>query len=420
MKRESAGPVTSRIVRGILAISGGTAVGQVALLLSSPLLSRLYTPEDFAVLTVVTSCAMPLAMVLTLRFESAVPLPKDEDRSRALALTAMVSAAAMTLALLALTGVLAAIGVNLIEPLGIGMWALSIPALALVLAVYRTALQWSLRQQKYRSIGLRNVAQSLSTVAAQVGGGLRELSQTGLVGGYIVGQVLGTVLLLKGSNLFRGVAFSVAQDAIKSYTRFALTLTPAGLINTLGVYAPAVIVTALYGPVVGGSFGFAQRLLWGPVTLLGQAIAQVYLAEVADIRRRDAGNPRQLFWKATYGLGAAGLAVGLSIALGAPWLFELIFGQVWREAGIMASVLSLQIASQLVASPLSQTLIAFERVNVQFVWDSARLVAVVGVICISFWFGAGPIACLFAFSVTSTLMYIISWELSRRTVSAKR
>ncbi|MBB0992402.1 oligosaccharide flippase family protein [Dietzia sp. SLG510A3-30A2] len=420
MKRERSNFVTSRIVRGIAAISGGTAIGQVALLLSAPLLSRLYTPEEFAVLTVVTSCAMPLAMVLTLRFESAVPLPKDESLSRSLAQIAMVSAIVMTMAILVAGGALAALGVNPLEPLGIGIWALLVPILALVLAVYRIALQWSLRQQKYRMIGIRNVAQSLSTVAAQVGGGLRNLGEAGLVGGYILGQVVGTLLLFRGATLFKGVAISVAKTAIKSYMRFALALTPAGLINTLGVYAPAVLVTALYGPVVGGSFGFVQRVLWGPVTLLGQAIAQVYLAEVADMRRREDGSPRQLFWKATFGLGAAGLSIGTAIAVGSPWLFELVFGEVWREAGLMASILSIQIASQLIASPLSQTLIAYERIGVQFAWDSVRLIAVAGAIGFSSWFGAGPLVCIAAFSVASTFMYMASWELSRRTVSARQ
>lgn len=405
-----------RFLRGVIAISGGTAIGQAALLASAPLLSRLYSPTEFAVLTVVTSCAMPLAMVLSLRFESAIQLPQNDDESRGLAQVALTLSAIFTVILCGALLIFDLFGFSLLAPLGLGNWVYAVPVLALVLAWYRTLMQWTLRRQAYRAVGLRNIALSFSTIGAQVAGGLRGLGAAGLVLGYVAGQLVGVLLLVRGSQVFAKVQYKRVKRVLPRYSRFALTLTPSGLINSLGVYAPAVFLTAMYGPVVGGSFGFAQRILFAPVTLLGQSMSQVYLAEVTDIRRRESGNPRRLFYRSTLWLGGAGILVALIIGLGAPWIFQFAFGEVWREAGVMASVLAVQVAAQLVASPLSQTLIAYEKSGWQLAWDVSRLVSVALVFGSAAALNLGPIACLVVFSAVSTILYIISWVLSRRAL----
>lgn len=45
----------SSFARNVAVLAGGTAVGQAIVVLASPILTRLYTPEDFGVLAVYTS-----------------------------------------------------------------------------------------------------------------------------------------------------------------------------------------------------------------------------------------------------------------------------------------------------------------------------------------------------------------------------
>jgi O-antigen/teichoic acid export membrane protein len=59
----------------VLQVAGGTALTQGLLVAASPLLTRLYSPEDFGVLAVYMSLVVFVVIGATLRYECALPLP---------------------------------------------------------------------------------------------------------------------------------------------------------------------------------------------------------------------------------------------------------------------------------------------------------------------------------------------------------
>lgn len=70
----------SSFARSVAVLAGGTAAGQAIVVLASPIITRLYTPEDFGVLAVYSSLLGILSTVAALRYELAIPLSeKDED-----------------------------------------------------------------------------------------------------------------------------------------------------------------------------------------------------------------------------------------------------------------------------------------------------------------------------------------------------
>ncbi len=66
-------------MRNVAIMLSGTASGPVISVLIMPVLTRLYTPEDFGVLTLFTSFLTVLVAMPTLRYEAAIPLPDNEE-----------------------------------------------------------------------------------------------------------------------------------------------------------------------------------------------------------------------------------------------------------------------------------------------------------------------------------------------------
>ena len=58
-----------------MTLSTGEMVAQVLLLASAPIMTRIYTVEDFGVYGVFSTLAMPLLIVACLSYDRAVPLP---------------------------------------------------------------------------------------------------------------------------------------------------------------------------------------------------------------------------------------------------------------------------------------------------------------------------------------------------------
>lgn len=393
----------------------GTGAGQVLALAVSPLLSRLYDPTDFGVFSVVTGIGMVAGTAVALRYELAVPLPEDDEDARALVSLGLYATAAGSLVLLLAVLVLAPTLGRVLSLDASQRWFLAVPLLAASFASFRVLNQWALRQQRYAAVARRNLLQSVTQVLIQLAAGLRA-GPGGLLAGVAVGQAVGAASLLPGSGLSLVRSRARLRDAALRFRHFPLLLMPAGVINAAGLYVPVVLVAATYGTTAAGWLGFTQRVLAFPVTLVGQAVAQVYLGELARNRRERTGRERRLFRLASTRLALVGAGIGLTLGVLAPTLFPVVFGEPWRTSGLMAQALAISLALQLLASPLSQTLVVFERTGLQLAWDTTRLVAVTLAVYLAWQAGLGVTAAVWALSLASAICYCASWALSRQTL----
>lgn len=394
----------------------GTALGQLLAVAVSPLLSRIYTPADFGVFSIVNALAMVVGTALALRYELAIPLPSEEDDARTLfvmgaALTAITTALATILFYL-LTPLL----VDLLHAPDAGDWFVWVPLVASGLAAFRLLNQWALRQRRYAATARRNVVSSGATVLIQLTAGWRTPGPGGLIAGLGLGQALGALSLLVGARISLRTTWSDVRRLARRYARFPLLLTPSGLLNSAGLYVPVILVAALFSSQDAGWLGFTQRILSLPVTLIGQAVAQVYLGELALGRRAGADRQVRLFRTASVRLAVLGAGGALVLLVAARPLFPLVFGDAWRQSGVMAQALAVSLALQLVATPLSQTLVVYERTGMQLAWDVGRLGLVTLSMVVVALAGGDAIACVWAFSVASAAAYVASWWLSRRVV----
>ena len=69
----------NNFARGVSVLVGGTAGAQLVVLLAAPLLTRLYSPEDFGILAVYVGILSLLSVIASFKYELAIPLPEHEN-----------------------------------------------------------------------------------------------------------------------------------------------------------------------------------------------------------------------------------------------------------------------------------------------------------------------------------------------------
>jgi O-antigen/teichoic acid export membrane protein len=407
--------------RGFLTIIGGTAGGQLMGILISPVLSRVYSPADFGIFIVIFALSSTLGTIAALRFELAVPLAASEREAQSLATLGFVCSAVTAVVGSAFVAAFGEGIVSLLHRPELMPWLRFVPPMAALLAGFMVLNQLAVRHRRYAAIGRRSLWQSGVMVTTQTATGLAGLQPGGLMLGMAVGQAAGLLSLLPGAGLAspagrQGRKWRSLKQALRDHRRFPLVLAPSGLINVLGIQLPVLILAYVYGSAVAGWLGLAQRVLGVPVTIVGTAIAQVYLGELAEIRRQGSPRAASLFDRTTRRLILASVPITLVLLLFGPAGFALVFGAPWRTSGEYAQALALGLAAQLVAAPLSQTLIAYQRPYLQLCWDIGRLVvAGGGVICCALA-GASPLIAVWTLSMALVLSYVASWLLSRHVL----
>ena len=59
----------------------GTVISQIIAILVSPILTRIYSPDDYGVFGVYASIVGIVGVIITLKFEAAILLPKDNGKA---------------------------------------------------------------------------------------------------------------------------------------------------------------------------------------------------------------------------------------------------------------------------------------------------------------------------------------------------
>ena len=296
--------------------------------------------------------------------------------------------------------------------------ALSVPALAhvwwllalttLLVGAFQVLSSWIVREQRYNSLGLRNAAQGGGTAITQMGLGALGHGSVGL----LLGQATGYAVALGGFASSRGLLRQPLPDTagmrrvLRRYRRFPLVSTWSALLNTAGLQAPLLVISAMYGQVIVGLLGLTMRVLTAPLVLIGRSVAQAFFGEASAESRVGGvdlvGRIRATCWA----LLAVGAIPTVALSLFGPRLFGLIFGQPWSEAGHYAQLLAAGFLAQLVVSPVSQTLLLLERQAAQLAWDAARLAMTVAVPTVCASLGASADISIGALSAALVVTYL--------------
>ena len=188
--------------------------------------------------------------------------------------------------------------------------------------------------------------------------------------------------------------------------------------NTLGEQAPLLLLVGIYGAAVGGQYALAVRIGALPVTLVAAAVSQVFVAETARLARVQPSEMRVMFGRTTRVLALLAAGPFLLLAILAPILAGLIFGEAWRDAGLYVAILAPMFYLQLVTSPTGGTLDVLERQDLHLVREILRLVFVGTAAFISVMIHASPVLAVAIFSVAGCLTYIAYGLTSWRAITS--
>ena len=406
----------SRLIRRLGTLSGGMAIGQLVVLLTSPILTRLYDPDDFGLYAVFTALSGLLGAVLSLRYEIAIPLARTERQAADTAALSLVVALGLSLASVPLIWLGSDWLAQVTQMPGLTHILWLLPATMVLAGLAQFLNYWSVYRGTFRLNASSRIVQSVLQSALQVVLGALGAGPLGLVLGYAVAygfRATNFILRLPRSDwaLLRGArARAMRQLALEQWQYPALS-APSALLQNGTQLLPAVLLAALYGPAVAGWFGLGQRLIGLPVRLLGQAASQVFLGEIATSSRRDTF---KLFKRASLAFLALGVGIMAPLLFAGPSLFALAFGEAWRTAGEITRLLVPLYLTRLVVAPVSQTLNAYGRQSQHLLTSGLSAAMLAGSFAIAWLYALEPLTTIFMFSVGSSLAYLLYFLLAYR------
>lgn len=412
---------SSRLLRGVVYLAGGTAIGQLLSVAFTPVITRLYTPDELGSLSVFVSVLSVLAVIGTLRYELAIPLPQEDVKAGELVVISLLASVLVsTVVALGVWG-LGGVFASWINSPSLQNYFWLIPVGLLASGVHQALLYWSIRQRAYRLLAQTRISRSAATLLVQGGLGFAGLGSIGLILGEVVGRASGTVSLARFAGktipgFRRPPAMASLVRTAREYYRFPLLSSGSALLNAGGLYAPPILLAIEYGPHVAGLFALAQRVMDAPTRMVGTAVADVYMGEAAKLSRSHPREFRELFFVTLQRLLVVCAVPITLMGVAGPYVFGIVFGEDWVEAGRYVQFLTLFVAARFVVIPLSQTLNILNRQDLQLIWDAGRLLVVIATMVGGARFGLRPGLTIILFSGSMFLAYAVLLVTAAREV----
>ena len=333
-------------VKGALTLSFGTLIGQVLVVLSSPLMTRLYSPEEFGIFGLLLSIVASFSLISALRYELAIILPKNDLLAITLLFVSLIFVFAISLLLFIFILVFENQIVQL--PNGNELIAFSwlIPLCIFLVGSIKVFVFWNLRINKPSRIAYARITQDSVMVGYQITAGyLLNNNYISLSIGYTLGLFLGLIVIVKHSikkniSLFKQIRLRDIKYVILRYRRFPLFTVWADLANVLSKQLPMILIASFFSPVIAGFYLMANRVANSPVGLISEGTGKSFMSIASKIR--DKNELSDLSIRVLDLLIKMSVIPFIFIAAFGPELFEILFGEEWTGGGRYFQVLIIQ------------------------------------------------------------------------------
>jgi O-antigen/teichoic acid export membrane protein len=340
----------------VLTLMTGTTIAQAIPVAISPILTRIYSPQDFGVFALFLAVVGFFSVVSSLRYEQAILVPKDdEDAINIFALGFLVNAF-ISIFLFLIVAILHKEITNLFNNKEIETWLWFVPLTIFFIGFFNLLTYWNNRKKHYANIAKATIIKSIILAVSQIVIGTIKSGALGLVSGQILSSVFSNMrlakALLNNKKLLKTISKETMAREAKKYIDFPRFQAPHAMLNNLSSNLPTFVFSALFGIGIVGFYSLATRIVFAPLGILSNASAKVYNQKISELynKHEDAYAFTIRFLKSLIKKIILPLIVIVAFA---PYIFAFVFGENWREAGIYTQILSPWIILNLLASTIS-------------------------------------------------------------------
>lgn len=236
-------------------------VGAIMTFIALPVLTRLYSVQDFGEYGIALAVVSVLSTVANLRLDQAQLIAEEQEKK-----SLIFEGSIFSLILTLISGLVLSF-----------IFHLDIVA-AICSGVLANTLIQSLYNYKFAAhaeyfcAGL-NIFRSLIVIAVQLS--LPLLMRIALIDSYMISSVIMIIAVL--SYILKNQLYQISWQVFKNYKDFIYSNTPHALLNSFSHNLPYYVVSHFIGVQAMGFYAIVERTLRVPINLISQTLRQFFI-----------------------------------------------------------------------------------------------------------------------------------------------
>ncbi len=412
----------SEFTKNALTLVTGTTIAQILPIVISPILTRIYSPEDFGVLALFMSIVIIFGIIANGGYELAIILPEKQADAINIFILGLIISTVFSLFLMLIIIIFHDKILILLNNQDISFWLYIVPFVVFLFGLFNMLNYYNVRIKNYKTIAYAKIFKSIGMVIVQLGLFFTKNGVIALLSGYSLSNIFGNLKLLTNitndKETLKRINIMDIKQLAKRYIRFPKLSLPATLANKLSTDLINILISSIFSISTLGLYSFAYRILAVPSSFIGISISQVFLQEATDEKKKT-GVAIKIFKNVVKKLVIIGLPFFILLFFISEWVFVLVFGEEWRIAGSYAKIITPLIFIRYVVAPVSVSLNVFEKQHITLLWQLGLLVLSLSSLAISFYFKLDFNYFLYIFVAVLFFYYIFFLILIYQVVRAK-
>ena len=382
---------------------------QLLSILITPVITRLYTPDDFGLLAVFGSIIGPLGVISTFGYSPAIVMPKKDKTANSLFWACIIfsiftASASFSVYLLKDSTIFTSL--NLLKLDGY-LWL--IPLGLFLNGTFMALRYWNIRYKRFALVSLANIFRFVANNGIVLIVGIAGKA-TGLIliFGGIMGSIVSPYILSKSIWKERKIHFTEQvkiydiKYAIKRYSKFPKFVVANDFISRLSSQVPIYFLVFYFTQSAVGYYALGLRLLTIPINLIGNAIGEVLFQDLS-LNRDNISNKLE---KTFDNLLRIGIPIFCYLGFVGGDVFTFIFGEEWTGAGEYAQILSLLLFVRFITLPSSYLTLIYEKQELTTILNITILVSSCIAMTIGGIYDSINIA-LLLYSTSNSIIYLL-------------
>ncbi|HCZ9335538.1 TPA: type 8 capsular polysaccharide synthesis protein Cap8K [Staphylococcus aureus] len=351
----------------LMILSSGIA--QVILIITTPIITRLYSPAEFGEFTIFSNIAMILIPIINARYDLLIVNAKNDRSANILSQISFLISLLILLILIPILAISAWLYPNFILDFIFIIIMLFLVSLTNIFTNYLN------KERKYKVLSLINVFRAGSMALLQIIFGLLSLGGLGLIIGfslsYITGITLGYKTFKKHFNIVRNKEETKALF-LENKNQLVYS-TPSILLNSLSFSVVVFFIGILYTNTEVGIYGMAIRVLGIPVTIISLGLSKIFMQQANDYYI-ERGNFRNLLLKFSSTLVIVSIILYVPLYLFSEELVNILLGHSWVDAITVIKIVIPLFVIRLIVSTVSLSVIVLQKQQLELILQALFLI----------------------------------------------
>ncbi|MGC9375941.1 MAG: lipopolysaccharide biosynthesis protein [Bacteroidales bacterium] len=375
--------IKSEFIKNVFTLLSGATVAQIIALISIPILTRIYTPEDFGFFAIYLSIANIISTIATGRFELAIMLP--EKKENAIAIVKGIFRIALVFSFLILILLLIVKNTqNRLSEFIHPFYFYFLPLRIFTIAFANVFTQWYTREKKFKLQAKIKIYKSGSNAVINIFIGLfYYIKSLGLFFGHIVSQVLQVILFAlkfyrQEKVSLKNTKSETIKKELKENRNFPFFSAPMGFLNAISSDILIYVLNLFYSTTLVGFYTNANKVINYPLSLISQSFTSVFYQKINESNKKV-----KLYLISYFSNFVIASVAMIPVIFWGEEIFGFVLGSDWEIAGSIAKYLAPLTIAGFAMRSVSNIFSLTRKNGILLIWQIVYLAIILIMILIS-------------------------------------